>query len=162
MNNEETTRSMPVLDETSCHRIAAAIKPVKLPSHRKEAMRTRILDQIDQDQQPQQDLLLTIRQNEGNWIKIAPKIEKKQLFIDREKGIESYLLKIKPGVEVPAHQHADDEYCLVLEGSVDFDDIHLKAGDYHVARKGSLHGKAYSQEGALLYLQCGLAEQSNI
>ncbi len=53
-------------------------------------MRMRILDQIDQEETPQKDLLLTIRQHEGNWISILPKMQKKQLFVDQEKGAESY------------------------------------------------------------------------
>jgi anti-sigma factor ChrR (cupin superfamily) len=105
---------------------------------------------------------MTIRHDQGNWIQIAPKIEKKQLFIDLEKGIETYLLKVQPGGEAPGHTHEDHEICMVLEGSLDFDDTHLTAGDFHIARKGSTHGHAYCPAGALLYMQSALAEQSVI
>ena len=67
-------------------------------------------------------------------------------------------MRLEPGVEVPAHQHQNDELC--LGGSVDFEDIHLTVGGYHIARKGSIHGIASSNTGALLYLQSGLTELS--
>lgn len=157
MTNNETPDSVSVLDETICYHLDAAIKPVELTTQKKEAMRMRILDQINANEKPQLDLLLTIRQDEGNWIKIAPKMDKKLLFVDLEKMTESYLLRLEPGVEVPAHQHQHDEFCLVLEGSVNFEHIQLNAGDYHVAHKGSTHGIATSNSGALLYLQSGLS-----
>ncbi len=162
MSNNETPQSLSVIDESVCQHLDQAIKPMKLSAKRKDAMRMTILDRIDNEEAKQDDLLLTIRQNQGQWIQLAPKIEKKILFVDRIKGIENYLLKMYPGATVAAHEHQHDEICLVLEGSVDFDELHLNAGDHHVARKGSFHGLASSQTGALLYLQSGLTELSLI
>jgi len=96
---------------------------------------------------------VTIRADEGQWIEIEPLLERKLLKVDHETGIESYLLRLQPGAAPQRHQHDADELCLVLEGDVSFDDIHLRAGDYHCARKGSWHGRASTVQGALLFLQ---------
>ena len=162
MNNPEDKQTLPVLDNETLQLLDNAIKPVELSAQRKEALFDRILDRIDQIPSQQPDLLLTIRQNQGNWIQIAPKVEKKQLYVDLDRGIENYLLRFQPGAEVPAHDHQEDEICLVLEGSVSFSDVHLNAGDHHVARKGSRHGHVISKTGALLYLQGALTEHAQI
>jgi quercetin dioxygenase-like cupin family protein len=158
MKKTEISPSLPGLDEDIYRNIDEAIRPVELSAVKKETMRKQILDRIDCNQEPQDKLFLTVRQDDGDWIKISPKIEKKQLYIDIEKGIETYLLRFEAGGETPVHTHQQDEFCMVLEGSVDFADIHLTAGDFHMARKGSVHRQAISHTGALLYLQSSLSE----
>ena len=50
----------------------------------------------------------------------------------------------------------EDEYCIVLEGDVSFDDLDLSAGDFHFARQGSSHSIARSRGGALVYLESAI------
>ena len=52
--------------------------------------------------------------------------------------------------------HADDEECLVLEGEVSVGDLRLRAGDFHVAARGSQHPRLESRPGALLLLSHAL------
>lgn len=124
-----------------------------LPDGRKNALFSRIMGRIDENEKAQEPDLITVHADEGEWVTIAPKIEKKRLFLDSARNIESYLLRIQPGAEAPGHTHEEDEYCLVLEGDVEFDEIQLNAGDFHLARRGSRHGTAHSRNGALLYLE---------
>jgi len=95
----------------------------------------------------------TIRADEGKWIELEPLIEKKVLSVSRQTGIESYLLRLHPGASPPRHHHHADELCVVLEGDVSFEADRLYAGDYHLARKGSWHGRANTINGALLFIQ---------
>ncbi len=152
---------MPVLNEGICYPLGEAVKPVALSNHRKESLRLRVLNRIDKELKPGNDLISTIRKNEGSWIRITAKLSKKQLFVNHQKGIETFLLKADPGAEIPGHFHDYDEFSMVLEGSIHFEDIQLNAGDYHIARKGSYHSDCICPDGALVYLQTALPQQAN-
>ncbi len=145
-----------VLDDETLELLGMAPAPVDLPPDRMQALRARVMERISQEKASELPPFVTIRAGEGEWIEIAPKIEKKCLHIDHAAGTESYLLRVQPGAEAPGHLHEQDELCLVLEGEVTFDDLPLRAGDWHFARKGSRHGTARTQTGALLYLQAPL------
>ena len=145
-----------VLDEQTLELLGSALEPVEFPSERLRALRSRLMDEIRQDSPSAPAEPVTVRLEEGAWIRTAPKIEKKILRMDSEAGTEAYLLRMAPGATVPAHEHQHDEICLVLSGELSFTDIHLKAGDFHVSPKGSRHGTASSVTGALLYLETSL------
>ncbi len=162
MKKTEFDIEMPALDNLLCQQLGEAIKPEKLSTQRKNILRQRILDQIDNEPVAEANLLYTLQKDEGNWIQIAPKLMKKQLTVDVEKGTESYLLKAEPGAEIPAHHHDHDEMAIVLEGTVYFEDFQLNVGDYHVARKGSTHSHITCPAGALIYLQAGLTEHPQL
>lgn len=95
---------------------------------------------------------LTVRAQEGSWRPMAPGVTVKTLWRDRRSGRWSALLRVEPGAVYPPHDHDEDEECLVLEGELRFGDLLLKAGDFHLARKGHRHPEASSPGGCLLYL----------
>lgn len=95
--------------------------------------------------------LTTIRSGEGEWIRLGPKVEMKTLH--REGAITSFLLRLAPGAVLPPHGHDQDEECICLEGEVQFGDIVVRAGDFHLAPRGTPHGLMRSRKGALLYLR---------
>lgn len=137
---------------------AAAIDNLDTGSKRMQSLREKIMAQVD-EQKPVNKLdLLTIRADSGDWKNLSDKIRKKVLHVDEQSGIETFLLKIEAGAKDAPHIHSSDEHCIVLEGDVSFGDVHLKAGDYHMAQKGSRHDEAYSVHGALLYIQTGLEQ----
>ncbi|HFD13566.1 MAG TPA: cupin domain-containing protein [Crenotrichaceae bacterium] len=152
---DQTTAQL--LDEETLEIIGANLRPTALAPDRRTLLRSRIMDRIDESHEQTAATLVTIRSEQGDWQEIAPKIFKKLLHIDSNSGVESYLLRVEAGAQAPAHEHLHDELCLVLEGEVCFEDVHLKTGDYHFAPKGSVHGVAHSKTGALLFLQSGLA-----
>ena len=41
----------------------------------------------------------------------------------------------------------------MLEGSVRLGEVEVSAGDYHVARAGTIHGEVVSETGAVLYIR---------
>jgi quercetin dioxygenase-like cupin family protein len=138
--------------------IGEALRPVEPPPDRAAALRARVLDRIRQEGRTQAMDFKTIRSEEG-WFQLAPKIQKKVLYVDREAGTEAYLLRVEPGAEAPPHSHARDELCVVLEGEVAFDDLRLRAGDFHMAMGGSTHSAARSETGAVIYIQGALEDR---
>lgn len=127
-----------------------------VPQQELAKIRADVMARIDEEESAATPYV-TIREDEGAWIELEPFMEKKVLSVNRETGIETILLRLHPGVSPERHFHAEDEMCVVLEGDVSFDDVSLKAGDYHFARKGSWHGPASTVHGALLFLQSAIA-----
>jgi quercetin dioxygenase-like cupin family protein len=142
-----------LLDHATLELLANALRPVPLPLERMPGLRARVMERIDAEGTSTPAGFVTIRAAEGAWIEIAPKIHKKVLYSDPDTGVEAYLLRAEPGAEAPPHKHDHDEFCLVLEGQVDYADLHLNSGDYHFAPRGSTHSTATTRTGALLYLQ---------
>ncbi len=141
-----------VIDDESLEVLGRAPSGISPPPSRRVELRQRVLQQID-DELASNPTYTTVRSDEGPWVELEPLVEKKVLNYDPATGDESYLLRLQPGASPPAHEHDADEHCIVLEGEVSFDNIHLVAGDYHLARRGSRHGRARSVPGALIYLQ---------
>jgi anti-sigma factor ChrR (cupin superfamily) len=78
----------------------------------------------------------------GAWIKL--------LSIERERGYAVLLGKLEPGVRYPAHVNVGPEDFCVLTGDLQVGDRTMRAGDFHHADAGSLHGENYSVEGCTL------------
>jgi anti-sigma factor ChrR (cupin superfamily) len=89
----------------------------------------------------------------GDWREIHPGVTMKQLSIDTTDGRQSFLLRFMPGASLPAHEHAADEECLVMEGAIAIGDLQLNAGDYHLAGKDLPHPAIASASGALLFIR---------
>lgn len=100
--------------------------------------------------------LLTVRAGEGQWREIAPGVTIKVLF--KSEDSHSFLLRFAPGAEFPMHDHSGDEICYMLEGEATFGDVVLRAGDYHMARKGSRHVKFHSASGSLAFIHADLRD----
>lgn len=156
MSESEKIAQETVLDHDSLELLGSSATSVDIPQQRLAPLRERVMQRIDHNEMPATPYL-TIRGNDGPWVEIAPLIEKKVLHVDQRNCTESYLLRLQPGAEPSQHQHDEDEMCIVLEGDVSIGDVHLKAGDYHFARKGSSHAAASTVNGALIFLQTGLA-----
>ena len=141
-----------VLDQDTLELLGSAPARADIASEQSARLRDRVMKRV-QGEAALASPFITIRGNEDRWIEVEPLVEKKVLRVNHETGIESYLLRLKPGAAPGRHQHDEDELCVVLEGDVSFDDISLEAGDFHFARKGSWHGRASTVNGALLFLQ---------
>ncbi len=115
-------------------------------------LKARILGQVRAEAAPPGlQATFTLRADEGDWVRLAPKVEIKVLRRDAES--RSFLLCLGPGAVLPPHAHPLEEECYVLEGEVRFGDIQVRAGDYHLAPRGVPHGLVRSREGALLLLR---------
>jgi predicted ChrR family anti-sigma factor len=94
----------------------------------------------------------TLRADEGEWIKMSRNIFFKQLYVDRESGMVTTLVKMLPGTRIPMHRHLGVEQCYVIEGDFHADNQTLGPGDFHLASAGSIHEPVYTETGALLLI----------
>jgi len=91
---------------------------------------------------------ITVRAGEGGWQTIARGIERKILY--RMEGRVTYLIRGQPGARLPGHEHDDDEEIYVLLGDLTMGPLTLRAGDFHLARRGVQHPTATTAEGCML------------
>lgn len=136
-----------VLPDDLLAQLAEALAPVALPADRAEAIKTSVQERI----RACRTRLLTVRADEGKWVDIAPGVQSKLLHDDGR--MRSFLLRLAPGARLPAHGHSAEEACLVLEGSAQLGDFEVRAGDFHLAERGSVHGEITSRSGALLFIR---------
>lgn len=99
---------------------------------------------------------VSVRVDDGEWVTLGPGVEKKLLHRDTQQGIQSFLLRLKPGAVVPAHDHPKTEECVVLEGDLRMGADVLRAGEYHLAPAGIPHPALTTTGGALVFLRGSL------
>lgn len=95
----------------------------------------------------------TVRLDDGEWAPIRPGLERKLLYRDPTTGSGSYLFRMEPGASIEGHHHERAEECLILEGDLTIGDLHLHAGDYHVAEGGTIHPDLKSRGGAVMFVR---------
>jgi anti-sigma factor ChrR (cupin superfamily) len=78
----------------------------------------------------------------GAWIKL--------LSFEPDRGYAVLLGRLDAGVRYPAHTNAGPEDFFILTGDLHVGDRTLRAGDFHHADAGSLHGENYSVDGCTL------------
>jgi quercetin dioxygenase-like cupin family protein len=78
----------------------------------------------------------------------VPGIRGRVLSVDRARSIVTMLFRAEPGSTSPAHTHHGPEDCYVISGSVMFEGLVLRAGDFTHADKDSEHGEMTTTEGA--------------
>jgi len=142
-----------VIDEALLDEFLEVVTPVQPPLH----LRGKILQSISEPPSP----TTTIRDNEG-WQTLAPGISVKLLCVDTLAHTKSFLLKAAPGMSMPGHSHHGYEECLVLEGEFRIGDLQLKAGDFHGASAGSVHGESRTESGVLVYLKSALEDYPEV
>ncbi len=113
-------------------------------------IRQRLFDRIRDDAQAAPGLL-TVSNEAGEWIETGPGNSIKILRSDDE--TMSMLVRLQPGTTFPEHYHPADEETYVVEGETWFGDIHLVAGDYHLAPKGTTHGEVRTETGCVLLIR---------
>lgn len=95
-----------------------------------------------------------VDRDKGDWWRLAEGVHVKSLYIDEEEDTESFLLRIQSGyvVEQHAHEGFADE-CIVVEGDILVGDVKFRAGDFHVAKSGSVHPPLSSEGGGILFVR---------
>jgi len=96
---------------------------------------------------------LTVKAEDGDWREIVEGVTVKMLFVDRQAGFQSYLMRLAPGAGLPEHPHSKIEECYVIEGEVFVGSKRFKPGDYHLALEGATHPPLHSVTGALVFLR---------
>jgi anti-sigma factor ChrR (cupin superfamily) len=127
------------------------------PAAPSPALKGRMLARVAQFEQLKP--LADVRRNEEYWVNGGmPGVEIKQLFQEDETGRSTYLLRMQPGVRLPAHFHHDAEQCLVLKGDIGWGDLVYEEGDFIVMGKGTKHPEIHTVHGNLLLLISGRTE----
>lgn len=90
--------------------------------------------------------------DEGAWLTLMPGARLKWLDVDPVSGRRSAMLRLAAGTTFPAHDHAEIEGCLVLEGSIQIDGRTFGPGDYIIAPAGTRHRDIPSASGSLVLL----------
>ncbi|MBI3716354.1 MAG: cupin domain-containing protein [Betaproteobacteria bacterium] len=145
----KSAKIAPVLPESLASSLLLAMPPARLAAKREAALKKRILASIAAERHDTP--MHTVRAGAGAWTAIAPDVQLQVLYDDG--AAQSWLIRMNPGSQLPAHAHPGDEECLVLKGSCYLGDCLLREGDYQLARKGSRHGAIRSEEGCLLFIR---------
>jgi anti-sigma factor ChrR (cupin superfamily) len=136
------------LDADIVDLLSDALVPEPADAELTARVKHRVLARIAEEQA---SLHLTVRAGDGLWRPFAPGVQIKLLH---EAGdIWSYLLRLAPGAQLPAHRHPVDEECVVLEGTMRIGDLRVEAGGFHLGRRDVLHAPLTSEGGALLFLR---------
>jgi anti-sigma factor ChrR (cupin superfamily) len=169
--SQQETAALAALDLASP--VEAALVPTQLVAEMREAawllaespapvppapaLKSRLLLRVAQFEQLKP--LADVRRNEEHWVSAGmPGIDIKPLFQEDDTGRSTYLLRMQPGVRLPAHYHHDAEQCLVLKGDICWGDLVYEEGDFIVMGKGTMHPEIHTVHGNLLLLMSGRTE----
>lgn len=89
---------------------------------------------------------------EPAWKELASGISCKLLATDTEKERVSMLVRLAPGAEYPAHEHAGIEELHLLQGELWIDERKLYPGDYNRAERGTSDARVWSETGCTCVL----------
>lgn len=98
---------------------------------------------------------VTLRAGDGVWQRrddLGHGVERRTLWDDPATGRHAFLVRLAAGGTIHWHGHSADEECYVLEGDLNFGPLKLKAGDFHLAKRGIVHPAASSQTGAVFLI----------
>jgi len=98
---------------------------------------------------------ITLRGAEAGWLPLSEGVTYRILREKNDAGRQSVLIRMRPGAIYQSHPHDADEECFVIEGDLLFGDLELRAGDFHVAFKGTVHPAARTKTGCLLHISTG-------
>jgi len=144
-----------VLDSQTTQAISVGLNSNEIPESLKASMKQKILNNIHN--QAEQSIS-TIRETEGEWLDVAPKLQMKVLRRDNKLNSQTALWKLEPGAIIPAHEHPVEEECLVIKGEINFADHVLHEGDFEVVPAGINHIEMQSKTGAIVLLRSDIPE----
>jgi quercetin dioxygenase-like cupin family protein len=127
--------------------LAEAVAPLAPAPGRAATVKARLLARV----RGERSRFVTVHAGDGAWVPVAPGVRSKLLHDDGT--MRSLLLRLEPGARLPAHGHAAEETCVVLEGTARLGDVTVAAGDFHLALPGSVHGEVTTRTGALLFIR---------
>ena len=144
------------LDEAAVEALGGALAPAGLSAEQRASIRVRIISRVAEVPPP---LTETIRSASIPWRAMGPGVQAKVLKRDDVAGIIIVMWKLEPGGVVPGHPHCEDEdeECLVLEGDMLVGTHCVRAGEMHIAKRGSIHPNLTTRTGCLVVLRSGIS-----
>lgn len=136
-----------LLPDAAKEELLALVPEIALAPARNDAVKQQVLQRVRASRAAHH----TVRADEGDWQSMGPLVDRRILADD---GVtRTFLMRLQPGARRPAHSHAADEASYVLEGTVRYGAIELRAGDFHVAPPGSVHEGVATDTGALVLIR---------
>ena len=117
------------------------------------SLKTRLLARLESN--PHAGLFSKRVHEQGPWkpSRSNPGIFYKKLYVDKDSGMVTTLVKMEPGARLAAHTHKRTEQCLVLEGDLRYDDGKIyRTGDFTWAEAGSVDPVVHTVEGNVLLI----------
>ena len=146
-----TDKENSVLPEEVVESLLTASAGVVPDADRADRMKMQLLNKVRETKPSSADEFVTVPDASDEWIETGPGNWIKVLRSDSE--TMSMLVRLSPGSTFPQHYHPHDEETYVVDGETWFGDIHLKAGDYHLAPKGTTHGEVRTDTGCVLLIR---------
>ena len=127
----------------------ALITPLEAPP---ASLKDRLLARLETNPYP--GLYSKRVHEQGPWKPgRTPGISYKRLYVDKDSGLVTMLVKMEPGAHLDAHSHGRTEQCLILEGELRYsDDKIYRQGDFTWAEAGSIDPALYTVEGNILLI----------
>ncbi len=142
-----------VINQAVLSELLEAVAPMAPPT----GLKARVLARVS----AQESAFVTVRASD-DWRNLLPGVDYKMLLFDKLTGHKSFLMRVAPGMHMPAHGHHGNEECVVLAGEFTFDNVTLKAGDFHMATKDVEHSAAYTEKGVTVYIRASIEDYSGV
>ena len=85
-------------------------------------------------------------------------VQARRLLVDPAHERVTMLIRMGPHTSYPPHRHNSDEECYVIDGEILVGERRMRAGDYQMARCGSIHPVQSTENGCLLLIVSGLED----
>lgn len=141
--------------ERTVEALAFAVEPAVPSSNVKENLFTQINQDIENKTKANLTELsqsVSVRADEGEWIKFEKGIQIKSLFKDPINQTVTTLMRLRPGSIIPRHKHIGIEQCYIIEGDMVLGDKSYNAGDYFCAMPDTIHEPITSVNGGMILL----------
>ncbi len=138
-----------------------ALKQRLLAQVKGRTLFARVIDDLAQTHAPTSFEGVSLRAaREDGWQRTtAEGVLFQVLSSDEKERRATALVRMAPGTSYPSHRHAEREECYVLTGDLSFGDCHMKAGDYQVAERGSVHPVQSTENGCTLLIISSLDDE---
>lgn len=146
-----TTDDRNLINKDIADVLLEATAPVEPTAAARVRMKDQLFDRIGESASRDAEDLITVKAATSEWLETSPGNQVKVLRSDVDSM--SILVRLEPGTTFPAHYHPADEETYVVEGETWFGDIHLSAGDFHLAPQGTTHGEVRTETGCVLLIR---------
>jgi anti-sigma factor ChrR (cupin superfamily) len=129
--------------------LAALTGPAPAP-RRLAKLRARVLQAAGQSP------VAIYKLEEDAFKPLFPGVRIRPLRMDPVANTQTSLWRLEPGAVIPPHDHVGEEECLIMEGSIVWNDREYTPGDFLLARPGAHHEPFVSPNGGLLMIRSEL------
>jgi anti-sigma factor ChrR (cupin superfamily) len=153
-------RSAPAELKASMTQAAALLAESVPPAAPKPSVKGRLLDRVAGYEALKP--LADVRPYDGGWVNSGVEgVDIRNLFRDPGSGRTTMLVRMEPGMRLPAHYHHDDEQCMVIRGDIRWGELVYQEGDFVVMGKETTHPEIHTVDGNLLLIVAGRNEFVN-